>query len=72
MDIEGLRRDTPGLEHRIHLNSAGASLMPQPVIDAVRDHFDLEVRIGGYEAADEAAAFCRDLVAKAPRARRGC
>jgi selenocysteine lyase/cysteine desulfurase len=55
MDIEALRRDTPGLQHRIHLNSAGASLMPQPVIDAVRDHFELEVHIGGYEAADEAA-----------------
>jgi len=54
MNIDELRADTPGLEHRVHLNSAGASLMPSPVIDAVRSHFDLEARIGGYEATDVA------------------
>ncbi len=55
LDIAALRADTPGLKHRVHLNSAGASLMPTPVIDAIRGHFDLEVEIGGYEAADAAA-----------------
>ncbi len=28
--------------------------MPQPVLDAVQNHFNLEARIGGYEAADQA------------------
>lgn len=54
MNIDALRQDTPGLAHRIHLNSAGASLMPEPVIEAVESHFRLESEIGGYEAHDEA------------------
>lgn len=55
MNISELRADTPGIEHRIHFNSAGASLMPRPVIEAVEDHFRREARIGGYEAEAEAA-----------------
>jgi selenocysteine lyase/cysteine desulfurase len=42
------------LAGRIHLNNAGASLMPSPVVDVILEHLDREVRIGGYEAADAA------------------
>src|SRR5215212_5030902 len=50
--LDRWRRDTPGAAERIHLNNAGAALMPQPVLDACKTHLDLEARIGGYEAAD--------------------
>ena len=50
-EIQALRADTPGTAHRIHLNNAGAALMPRPVLDAVLEHLELESEIGGYEAA---------------------
>lgn len=55
LDIGGLRADTPGVGHRVHLNNAGASLMPRPVLEAMTGHLQREAEIGGYEAAAEAA-----------------
>jgi selenocysteine lyase/cysteine desulfurase len=54
-DLARWRADTPGCAARIHLNNAGASLPPLPVLDAVRAHLQREAEIGAYEAADEAA-----------------
>ena len=55
--IDKWRHDTPAAEAgRIHLNNAGAALMPKPVVDAITDHLKREAAMGGYEASDAAAA----------------
>lgn len=68
------RDDTPGCAHRVHLNNAGAGLMPRSVAEAITGHLDREAHFGGYESADAAAAAIDDtyaqvarLVAAAPR-----
>ena len=48
--IAQFRMDTPGCRQRIHLNNAGAALMPRPVFEAIGNHIHLESEIGGYEA----------------------
>ena len=53
MDIEKIRRDTPGTRTRAHLHNAGSALMPASVVAAMKDHIDLEAEIGGYAAADK-------------------
>ncbi len=79
------RRETPGCEEVLHFNNAGASLMPEPVLDATVSHLRLEARLGGYEAAarsreaiervyDAAAAMIcceRDEIAVVENATRG-
>ncbi len=52
MNIDLIRKETPGCKTKTHFNNAGASLMPQPVIDAMVEHIELEATMGGYEAAD--------------------
>jgi selenocysteine lyase/cysteine desulfurase len=59
---------------RIHLNNAGAALVPACVARAVADYLAREAITGGYELADEAAASIEAsyaavaaLVATAPR-----
>lgn len=49
--LADVRAETPGCRDRVHLNNAGAALMPEPVLAAIRDHLALEARLGGYEAA---------------------
>lgn len=52
-DLQRARRETPGCEHVLHFNNAGASLTPQPVLDATIAHLQLEARIGSYEASEQ-------------------
>jgi selenocysteine lyase/cysteine desulfurase len=52
-DIQRARQDTPGCHHILHFNNAGASLMPQPVLDATIGYLQSEAQIGGYEVAEQ-------------------
>jgi len=62
-DLERARRETPGCEQVFHFNNAGASLMPQPVINTVLSHLELEAQMGGYEAEDAAQAAVEQFYA---------
>lgn len=54
IDLLRARRETPGCTAVLHLNNAGAALMPQPVLHAVLGHVQREALLGGYEAAEQA------------------
>jgi cysteine desulfurase / selenocysteine lyase len=54
IDVQRARRETPGCESVLHLNNAGAALMPQSVLHATIGHLQLEALVGGYEAAAQA------------------
>jgi cysteine desulfurase/selenocysteine lyase len=45
----------------VHFNNAGAALQPTPVLEAVRQHLDLEAKLGGYEAAEAASGALDDV-----------
>lgn len=55
IDIQRVRADTIGVNHRIHMNNAGAAAMATPVLEAMTAYLRREAEIGGYEAADEQA-----------------
>jgi len=53
------RADTPGCDRLVHLNNAGAALIPFSVRDAITSHLTLEMEVGGYEAAEARADAVR-------------
>jgi cysteine desulfurase / selenocysteine lyase len=59
--IQRLRADTAGCEQQAFFNNAGASLQPRPVVERVVEHLRLEERVGGYEAAEQAAPELEDV-----------
>lgn len=65
VDLARVRADTPGTANVIHLNNAGAALMPAPVVRATVDYLEREAAIGGYEAHAEADAAIEATYGKA-------
>lgn len=55
IDLAAERALTPGCLDKVFLDSAGSSLPPRPVVDAVVAHLRREAEIGGYRAAAERA-----------------
>ena len=53
IDLAAVRADTPGSHRGVFLDSAGSSLPPVQVLDAVVNHLRREAEIGGYRAAAE-------------------
>ena len=56
IDLERARADTPGCRDRVFLDSAGSSLPPTAVLEAVVGHLRREAEVGGYFAEEERAA----------------
>ena len=52
MDIDKIRKDTPGSADKLFFNSAGSSLPPRSVGETIRTYLDKEEQIGGYRLAD--------------------
>src|SRR6266536_2592331 len=55
IDLDAIRPDTPASHRGVFLDSAGSSLPPMRVIDAVINHLHREAEVGGYRAANERA-----------------
>lgn len=67
LDLAWLRAETPGCATALHLNNAGAALMPRPVYEAMTAHLAREYATGGYEARDEAAGRIEAVYASVAR-----
>ena len=63
VELERWRADTPACTRLVHLNNAGAALVPGPVQSAILDHLALEQEIGAYEAADARQQEIRNVYA---------
>jgi selenocysteine lyase/cysteine desulfurase len=61
------REDTPGCTNQIHLNNAGAGLMPRGVLDVMVAHLKRETKFGAYESADDAEPAVAEAYANVAR-----
>ena len=56
IDLERARAETPGCARVVHLNNAGASLAPIPVLETTIEYLRREAEVGGYELAIRSSA----------------
>ena len=56
MNIDQIRKDTPGCSDKIFLDSAGSSLMPRTVLEKMYQYLKREELLGGYHVADNSTA----------------
>ena len=61
IDVARARAETPGCARVLHFNNAGASLVPEPVLQAVMSHLQCEALNGAYEAEAEAGERLRGV-----------
>jgi selenocysteine lyase/cysteine desulfurase len=64
-EILSFRKETDGCSNVIHLNNAGAGLMPNVVTQSQLDHIKLEAEIGGYEASALRSTAIREFYVQA-------
>lgn len=61
IDVDAELDLTPGARDQVFLDSAGSSLPPRTVVDAVVGHLRREAEVGGYRAAAERAEELAEL-----------
>jgi selenocysteine lyase/cysteine desulfurase len=67
MNIDQIRKDTLGCSDKIFLNSAGASLMPNSVLDKTIDYLKEEEQFGGYFVANKYANLISQFYTEAAK-----
>ncbi len=67
MNIEQIRKDTPGVPKLIHFNNAGASLVTQQVIDATINFIHEDAITGGYRITNEKATEINNFYTQAAK-----
>jgi selenocysteine lyase/cysteine desulfurase len=67
IDKQAVTRDLLAAPGAIHLDHAGAALMPRCVLEAQIDHLRLEAAVGGYEAARQKQAELEAVYASVAR-----
>jgi cysteine desulfurase / selenocysteine lyase len=67
MDLEQIRFDTIGCRDKIFLNSAGSSLMPTGVVEAMQRYLKEEQLYGGYEVAKNECAAINEFYLETAR-----
>lgn len=67
MDLNAIRKDTPGCSDKIFLNSAGSSLMSKIVVDTIVNYLYEEQQFGGYETINRNSALINEFYKEAAK-----